>query len=39
MMGEVLAENHGMLDLAKRFGFSVRPLVDDPGIVEVSLDL
>ena len=39
MMGEVLAENYGMLDLAKRHGFKAQPLVDDPGIIEVSLPL
>jgi len=39
MMGEVLAENNGMLELAKRFGFKTQPLLDDPRVIEVSLNL
>ena len=39
MMGEVLAENHGMLDLAKHHGFKAQALADDPAIIEVSLAL
>ena len=39
MMGEVLAENHGMLDLAKHHGFKAKAMLDDPGIIEVTLDL
>ena len=37
MMGEVLAENHGMLELAKHHGFKTQVMEDDPGVVEVSL--
>jgi len=36
MMGEVLADNEHMLDLARRLGFSERPHDEDPGIVVVN---
>ncbi len=34
-----LKENTGMQSLAKKFGFSVKPIVDDPETVELNLDL
>jgi acetyltransferase len=34
--GEVLAENSGMLSLARKLGFSIRPLPDDPGTLFIS---
>lgn len=39
MMGEVLAENQGMLELAKHHGFKARPMEEDQGVIEVSLKL
>jgi acetyltransferase len=39
LMGEVLAENHGMLELAKRHGFRAKAMLDDPGVIEVTLEL
>ncbi|WP_156018231.1 hypothetical protein [Thiomicrospira pelophila] len=39
VMGEVLAENHSMLELAKHHGFKAQVMQDDPGVVEVSLTL
>jgi acetyltransferase len=39
MEGEVLTENSGMLRLAKKLGFSVRPLPDDPGTLFISKTL
>lgn len=39
MEGEVLTENQGMLTLAKSFGFKVKPLMDDPQVMSISLNL
>lgn len=39
MMGEVLAENQGMLELVKHHGFKAQPMDDDLGVIEVSLKL
>lgn len=39
MMGEVLAENQGMLELAKHHGFKAHMMEEDAGVVEVSLVL
>jgi acetyltransferase len=39
MEGEVLAENSGMLSVAKKFGFSISPLPDDPGTLFISKTL
>jgi len=36
MEGEVLTENSGMLRLAKKMGFSIRPLPDDPNTLFIS---
>ncbi|NLJ28427.1 bifunctional acetate--CoA ligase family protein/GNAT family N-acetyltransferase [Desulforhabdus amnigena] len=37
--GEVLAENKAMLKLCEAFGFKVKRIPDDPGVVHVSLRL
>lgn len=39
MMGEVLAENHAMLELAKQHGFKAQVMEDDPTVIEVALRL
>jgi acetyltransferase len=39
MEGEVLTENSGMLSLAKKMGFSIRPLPDDPNTLFISKPL
>jgi acetyltransferase len=39
MEGEVLAENSGMLRLARKLGFSIRPLPNDPGTLFISKPL
>jgi acetyltransferase len=39
MEGEVLTENGGMLSLAKKMGFSIRPLPDDPNTLFISKPL
>ncbi len=39
LFGEVLYENRSMLALCKAFGFNRRSVPDDPGVVEVSLQL
>jgi acetyltransferase len=39
MEGEVLTENSGMLSLAKKMGFSIRPLPDDPNTLFISKQL
>lgn len=36
LWGDVLAENHTMLDFAKGMGAERRPLADEPGIVRVT---
>lgn len=36
MEGEVLAENGGMLSLAQKLGFSIRPLPNNPGTLVIS---
>ncbi len=37
--GEVLRENHPMLDLCRSLGFTVHPSPDDEAVMEVVLDL
>jgi acetyltransferase len=37
--GLVLAENDTMLSICRQFGFDVRYVADDPGLVRVSLPL
>ena len=37
--GEVLSDNRPMLRLCQVFGFSAKRSLDDPGIVNVSLNL
>ena len=37
--GEVLRENHPMLDLCRSLGFTVHPSPDDDAVMEVVLDL
>jgi acetyltransferase len=39
LYGEVLNENRSMLSLCKAFGFKRRGIPDEPGVVEVSLQL
>jgi acetyltransferase len=39
MEGEVLTDNSGMLRLAKKMGFSIRPLPDDPNTLFISKTL
>ncbi len=39
MEGEVLTDNTGMLSLARKMGFSVRPLPDDPSTLFISKSL
>ena len=39
MEGEVLSENHGMLELAQHFGFTLTPLKEDPQVTAIALDL
>lgn len=39
LVGEVLLDNKPMLKLAGAFGFTVRPVADDPGIRKVELEL
>lgn len=39
IFGYVLTDNHRMLDLCARMGFSRAALPDDPGVLRVSLDL
>jgi acetyltransferase len=36
MEGEVLTDNTGMLSLARKMGFSIRPLPDDPNTLFIS---
>ena len=35
IFGEVLRENHSMLNMARDLGFSAKPDPDDPSIIEV----
>ncbi len=37
--GDVLAENRGMLGLVKKLGFTVKPEVGNPGIMDVRITL
>ena len=39
IFGYVLTDNHRMLDMCARMGFSRAALPDDPGVLRVSLDL
>ncbi|HEX9621011.1 MAG TPA: bifunctional acetate--CoA ligase family protein/GNAT family N-acetyltransferase [Polyangiaceae bacterium] len=39
MNGEVLSDNHPMLELTRSLGFSVEPLPQDPTVRRVSLEL
>jgi len=39
MEGEVLTDNSGMLRLAKKMGFSIRPLPDDPNTLFITKPL
>lgn len=39
LTGSVLADNRPMLDFVRRLGFVARYLAEDPGIIEVRLDL
>ena len=39
LFGEVLRENESMLNLCRAFGFTVKGVPDDPGVMHVSLNL
>lgn len=39
LYGDVLDENHAMLQLAQALGFKREPLADEPGIIRVTLPL
>src|SRR5699024_7888163 len=39
VFGEVLAANDGMLELARRLGFRIRRIPDDPSSVRAEIDV
>ena len=39
VIGEILAENAAMIDLARHLGFSLLHLPDDPQIIKAQLNL